>query len=630
MYRILILLTYLSSLVFSHVTSDIFENYFYKNKNIMLFINPINGDIVEANNSAVKFYGYRNLTSKNITQINTFTKSQVLEEIQKAKKEQRNYFIFNHLLSNGSIQKVRVFSHPIKFNNKKVLHSTIYPVILEKEFIENFNTTLEEQVVVQSEQLKEKHKITTALLVLSLVGSIFAIIILLVLYRYKVKSQRTIQQQKETIEYEKNSLKIQKDRLELVLEGTGLGLWDWNPQTNEVVFDERWANILGYKHAEITPSLDEWKSRVHPDDLAKCFKDIQRHIIGKSKFYNNIHRMMHKDGRWRYILDRGKITQRDEDGNPTRFTGTHTDITYIKKTERKLEEKQYTIDQYIQLIDKYIITSSTDLDGNITDISDAYCKISGYSKEELIGKKHSINKHPDTNTDVHKEMWETITQDKTWHGEIMNQDRFGKTYWIEGTISPKYNEYGEKVGYTSIRQDITDKKVIEKISITDGLTNVFNRRHFNEIFPKVINSAKRDNELVSFLIIDVDHFKQYNDTYGHQKGDDVLIELTKCIKNTIHRADDNCFRLGGEEFGVIFKAKSKDKANKFANKIRENVENLHIEHSGNSASKYLTISLGLVCKNANEIKDSLELYKNADEQLYKAKEAGRNRTEVLN
>ena len=89
--------------------------------------------------------------------------------------------------------------------------------------------------------------------------------------------------------------------------------------------------------------------------------------------------------------------------------------------------------------------------------------------------------------------------------------------------------------------------------------------------------------------MDIDHFKQYNDTYGHQKGDKVLIKVAKAIKDLLKRADDYCFRLGGEEFGIIFKSNSKEMAEKFATHIKENIENLHIEHKKNSASEYITV-----------------------------------------
>ncbi len=127
-------------------------------------------------------------------------------------------------------------------------------------------------------------------------------------------------------------------RLELVLEGTRLGMWDWNPTTNEVVFDERWAEMLGYSLAEVEPTLESWSSRVHPDDLEQVFADIQAHMDGRTPFYENVHRMRHKDGRWVHILDRGRIAERDAEGRPTRFTGTHTDISAQRDAELRALE----------------------------------------------------------------------------------------------------------------------------------------------------------------------------------------------------------------------------------------------------------------------------------------------------
>lgn len=141
--------------------------------------------------------------------------------------------------------------------------------------------------------------------------------------------------QNTTLSNEIIDLHKAKQRLELVLEGTRLGMWDWNPQTNEVYFDQRWAEMLGYDLSEVEQHLKSWQDKVHPDDLVKCFEDIQAHIQGHKDFYENIHRMRHKDGYWVYILDRGKIVERDADGNPIRFTGTHTDITREKLAELK-------------------------------------------------------------------------------------------------------------------------------------------------------------------------------------------------------------------------------------------------------------------------------------------------------
>lgn len=137
---------------------------------------------------------------------------------------------------------------------------------------------------------------------------------------------------------QKNIATHVQQRLELVLAGTRLGMWDWNPQTNEVYFDERWADMLGVKLTDLHQVLSDWQDRVHPDDIAACFEDITAHMEGKTEFYENLHRMKHADGEWRYILDRGKVVERNNEGQPIRFTGTHTDVTELKLAELKAKE----------------------------------------------------------------------------------------------------------------------------------------------------------------------------------------------------------------------------------------------------------------------------------------------------
>ncbi|MFC3094454.1 PAS domain-containing hybrid sensor histidine kinase/response regulator [Alteromonas sediminis] len=140
------------------------------------------------------------------------------------------------------------------------------------------------------------------------------------------------------LEEEKNTSQIIQQRLELVLEGTRLGMWDWNPQTNDVTFDERWADMLGLKLSDLTQTLSDWQDRVHPDDIEGCFADITAHMEGKVDFYENLHRMKHTDGNWRYILDRGRVVEWDNNGGPIRFTGTHTDVTDLKNAELKAQD----------------------------------------------------------------------------------------------------------------------------------------------------------------------------------------------------------------------------------------------------------------------------------------------------
>ena len=280
-------------------------------------------------------------------------------------------------------------------------------------------------------------------------------------------------------------------------------------------------------------------------------------------------------------------------------------------------------ENYLEIINTHVITSSTDTQGDITNVSDAFCEISGYSKEELIGKSHNIVRHPDVSKEFYEEMWKILEAGEIWRGEILNLRKNGEEYWVYTIIQPIYKKDKIK-GYTAIRHDITDKKKVEYLSVTDELTKLKNRRYFNEVIRKEFLRAKRDNSLLNFMMLDIDYFKKYNDKYGHQAGDEALKEVATALKNVTKRAGDYTFRLGGEEFGVLFISKDSTSAKKFAKTILEKVHNLKITHEESKASSYITTSIGLVSKQANKLKDENELYKLADEALYEAKENGRN------
>lgn len=169
------------------------------------------------------------------------------------------------------------------------------------------------------------------------------------------------------------------------------------------------------------------------------------------------------------------------------------------------------------------------------------------------------------------------------------------------------------------------KRALKELSITDEMTKLYNRRYFNEVFKKEFNRAKRENKSISFLMLDVDHFKLYNDVYGHQKGDNVLSKIGGVLNSFSKRAGDFAFRLGGEEFGIIFHENAAKQALKFANNLLKAIENLKIPHANNSASKFVTVSIGLVYKNIDKTTTVVTIYKEADDSLYEAKKSGRNR-----
>jgi len=132
------------------------------------------------------------------------------------------------------------------------------------------------------------------------------------------------------------ALQQSEERWHFALEGAGDGVWDWNPQTNEIYYSSRWKAMLGYGDEEMENAIDTWENLIHPDDKESAFDELSKHLAGQTESYANIHRLRCKDGSYKWILDRGKVMDRDGDGNPTRFIGTHTDISDRKQVEEEL------------------------------------------------------------------------------------------------------------------------------------------------------------------------------------------------------------------------------------------------------------------------------------------------------
>jgi diguanylate cyclase (GGDEF)-like protein/PAS domain S-box-containing protein len=299
-----------------------------------------------------------------------------------------------------------------------------------------------------------------------------------------------------------------------------------------------------------------------------------------------------------------------------------------------LEVQKMKMENYIDMVDKYVITSSTDLKGKINYVSEAFCAISGYTKEELIGKNHNIVRHEDMPKSIYEVLWSTIKKGNTWVGEIKNKTKDGGFYWVKANISPLYEE-GKHIGYMAVREDITSKKKMEELSVTDPLTGLYNRRKFHEVATNELARVKREIESnqepvrqLFFILLDVDHFKQYNDNYGHDQGDVVLQEVAKTLQLSLKRATDFAFRLGGEEFGILIVDDNLLSVKKYAQMIRESIENMKIEHCFSSCSSFVTASLRLSVSNEHFGFDLENLYQRADKALYKSKELGRNKVET--
>lgn len=171
--------------------------------------------------------------------------------------------------------------------------------------------------------------------------------------------------------------------------------------------------------------------------------------------------------------------------------------------------------------------------------------------------------------------------------------------------------------------------MLEKLSMYDGLTNIRNRRFFDETFEKTFSEIKRDKKSLAVLMIDIDFFKPYNDNYGHGQGDETLRKVAKALEKTIKRASDFVARYGGEEFVILLKDINKDGVEAVANNLLNAIRELKITHEFSKIENYVTISIGASFYNSNSDITKLELLLKADETLYNVKNSGRNNFAIL-
>ncbi|MBM4763086.1 GGDEF domain-containing protein [Bacillus sp. B15-48] len=293
---------------------------------------------------------------------------------------------------------------------------------------------------------------------------------------------------------------------------------------------------------------------------------------------------------------------------------------------------------------RHITENSTDfislhtLDGKYTYISPNYYHSLGYSLNEMVGKSPYDFIH---NEDIKKIKF--LNGNRNTSAEIKTVTyRFrcknGKYIWIESKYKNVLSVDKVLDEIICISRDVTknkqklieleeEKKSLKKTVYTDPLTGIFNRRYFSREYKKTYQEYLRDQIVFSLLIIDIDYFKKYNDTYGHRNGDRCLIKVTDTLAKGVRKNDSVC-RIGGEEFGIILPNTNKDEAISLAERLCKQVEELKIPHINSDVCTYVTVSIGV--STANTIIDSVnlnmeKLFSLADQALYESKKSGRNR-----
>ena len=281
--------------------------------------------------------------------------------------------------------------------------------------------------------------------------------------------------------------------------------------------------------------------------------------------------------------------------------------------------------QQLRLIDQNILTAKLTVKKEIVEISSALCRVLNVDKKKILNTKN------DDFFITHEQYleFEAKIYSGKEHATEIYIDIDGARHWFSMEIFPEFDKNYALQYFSVFLINITDKKKIEEVSIMDSLTGLNNRNYFEMIFEKEIKRAKRDKKLLSIVMMDIDYFKQYNDTYGHQEGDRVLKAVSNVLLDSTKRSYDYAFRVGGEEFVILSYQKDFNAMQNFVEGLVSSIHDLKIRHENSVTSDFLTISAGALQCGHEHLYNPDELYKTVDKLLYEAKRSGRNQAKTL-
>ncbi|GAA0821553.1 EAL domain-containing protein [Colwellia asteriadis] len=421
-------------------------------------------------------------------------------------------------------------------------------------------------------------------------------------------------------------IKQNEERLKLSLWGSGDEMWDWNMLSGKVFRSNIWGKLEfpqdGSRNtlpqqANSTHITQSPESNIHHHDIVRVKHELNEHIKGLSNHYEAAYRVQDKDGNWIWVLDRGKIVERNEQGKPTRMTGTLKDISQIKNTEETLKLFARCIENISDAVVIY------DKDFIAVDVNKAFVQITGKTRELMIGKPLSFSQYPDKFCESIKQ--HLITKGR-WHGEIESLHQNEDKYFTDLNIDVIYDEDQSISHFVSVFSDITKRKATEselrRLASSDTLTGLPNRTFFQLHQTKLVKNKTPH----ALLVFDLDNFKKINDSLGHQVGDAILCKIAERIVN-IGRPQDTVYRLGGDEFSILIE--NTNDIHTITSISNEVLQCIAMPFKLKNQEIVLFSSIGIVLYPDDGLSPH-ELLKNADTAMYHAKNAGGNRYQFFN
>jgi diguanylate cyclase (GGDEF)-like protein/PAS domain S-box-containing protein len=413
-------------------------------------------------------------------------------------------------------------------------------------------------------------------------------------------------------------------RLNLALWGSGDEFWDWNIRDNSL-HRLGASQMLGQGSADAM-STDEWRANaIHPDDLPRVQKLLQEHIIGHTDLYESEHRIRNARGEWIWVRSRGKVVERDATGAPLRMAGTARDVTAIRRAER---ERRVALEVLRSMSEAVAVI---DIDFRFISVNPAFSRITGYSEEEVVGQDSRLLDSSQHSSDFYRRVRDILERTGHWAGEMWQKRKDAEEFlgWIE--MSEVRDSQGLRSHFVAVVNDITDKKRAEQelryLANYDTLTGLPNRALLSERLGRAIVRARRQETRVAVLFLDLDRFKDINDSLGHAAGDRLLKAAATRLQSTVSAAD-TVARLGGDEFTVVLEdVESLPAVERMAREIL-NAFSMPLEVDERH-DVIITPSLGISLYPDHALVPT-DLLKFADTAMYQAKAEGRNTYQIYN
>ncbi len=427
------------------------------------------------------------------------------------------------------------------------------------------------------------------------------------------------------------------ERLELALQGADLGLWDWDITSDRFTqSDEMTWRHLGYPPGTCATTLAAWRELVHPFDAIVVAAAIRAHLARETDAYECEYRVRHQAGHWVWLLSRAKVVERDGLDRPLRMVGTHMDISERKRAEAEIAHAAEMLRRTGTLakIGGWEFDLAT---RRLTWTEEVY-RIHELDPGTSPSFEQAIDFfEPEGRPTVRSALHAAVEKGTPWDVELPFVTATGRPIWVR-TQGMAILKGGKPVRLVGAFQDVTDRKKIgleleqvnerlTHLSTTDGLTEVGNRRLFDQTLSIEWARAARRNEAVALLMIDIDHFKEYNDHYGHPAGDACLRRVAALIAASVKRGGELVARYGGEEFAVLLPATDLPGALVVAQRCLQAIADAQIEHAASATSRWLSLSIGVASEFSGATLKPAVLVEAADAALYRAKHAGRNRCE---